>query len=72
MGQADSTACHNHFTTIKEICQDLGIPLAIEKLDGPPQHITFLSITLDTQHMEAQLPSGKLLRIHNQFSAWLT
>ena len=72
MGQADSTACHNHLTTIKEVCRDLGIPLAIEKLEGPSQRITFLGITLDTQCMEAQLPFNKLLRIHNQLSAWLT
>ena len=72
MGQADSAACHNHLTTIKEICRDLGIPLAIEKLEGPSQCITFLGITLDTQRMEAQLPSDKLLRIRNQLSAWLT
>ena len=72
MGQADSTACHEHLTTIKEVCQNLGIPLAIEKLEGPSQRITFLGITLDTQRMEAQLPSDKLLRIRNQLSDWLT
>ena len=72
MGQTDSTACNNHLTTIKEVCQDLGTPIAIEKLEGPSQCITFLDITLDTQCMEAQLPFNKLLRIHNQLSAWLT
>ena len=72
MGQTDSTGCHNHLTTIKEVCQDLGIPLAIEKLEGPSQHITFLGMTLDMQRMEAQFPLDKLLRIHSQLSAWLT
>ena len=73
MGQTDSTACHNHLTIIKEVCQDLGIPLDIEKLEGLSQRITFLGITtLDMQHIKAQLPSDKLLCICNQFSAWLT
>ena len=72
MGQAYSTAYHNHLTTIKEVCRDLSIPLAIEKQEGPSQRIIFLSITLDMQRMEAQLPSDKLLRIRNQLSAWLT
>ena len=27
IGQVDSTAYHKHLTTIKEVCQDLGIPL---------------------------------------------
>ena len=53
MGQANSTACHNHITIIKEACQDLGISFALEKLEGPSQSTTFLGITLDTQHMEA-------------------
>ena len=70
MGQVDSTAYHNHLTTIKEVCQDLGIPLAIEKLEGPSQCITFLGITLDVQHVEAQLTSDKLLHICNQLSTW--
>ena len=57
---------------IKEVCQDLGIPLALEKLEGLLQCITFLGITLDMQYMEAQLPSDKLPHIRNQLSAWLT
>ena len=72
IGQADSAACQNHLTTIKEVCHNLGIPLALEKLEGPSQCLTFLGITLDTQLMEARLPSDKLLRIRNQLSAWLT
>ena len=71
MGQVDSAACHNHLTTIKEVCLDLGIPLALEKVEGPSQCLTFLGITLDTKHMEARLPSDKLLCIRNQLSAWL-
>ena len=63
MEQVDSAACHNHLTTIKEVCQDLGIPLALEKVEGPSQCLTFLGITLDTERMEARFPSDKLLRI---------
>ena len=68
MGQADS---QNHLTVIKEICQDLGISLALEKLEGPSQCLTFLGIVLDTQHMEARLPPDKLSCIRSQLSAWL-
>ena len=44
MGQADSSACHNHLTTIKEVCQHLGISLATEKLEDPSQCISLLGI----------------------------
>ena len=67
-----SPLIHNHLTTIKEVCQDLDIPLALEKVEGPSQCLTFLGITLDTKCMEARLPSDKLLRIRNQLSVWLT
>lgn len=72
MGPADSQICLHHLTTIKETCQDLGIPLAFEKLEGPSHCLTFLGIILDTQRMEARLPPDKLSRIRNQLSTWLS
>ena len=39
----------------------IGIPLAVEKVDGP---LDYLGITLDTNKMEAQLPDGKLTAIY--------
>ena len=41
----------------------LGIPLAIEKVDGPTTVLDFLGIVLDTECMEAHLPKDKLDRI---------
>ena len=43
-----------HLTVIKEICSSLGIPLALEKIEGPSHCLTFLGITLDTQSMQAR------------------
>ena len=53
------------------VCLQLGIPLALEKLEGPSQSLTFLGIVLDTQSMEARVPDDKLLRIRTQLAAWL-
>ena len=71
MGQADSATCHNNFTTIQQTCQKLGIPLALEKLEGPSHSLTFLGIEIDTIHMEARLPQDKLSRISKQLTSWL-
>ena len=71
MGQADSATCHNNFTTIQQTCQKLGIPLALEKLEGPSHSLTFLGIEIDTIHMEARLPQDKLSRISTQLTSWL-
>jgi len=49
----------------------LGIPLALEKVEGPSQCLTFLGITLDTKLMLARLPDDKLFQIRSQVAAWL-
>ena len=71
MGPPLSLTCSNHLATITEVCSQLGIPLALEKMEGPSQSLTFLSITLDTRCMEARLPPDKLQGIRNQVAAWL-
>ena len=71
MGRADSTTCHNNFAAIQQTCQNLGIPLALEKLEGPAHSLTFLGIEMDTIRMEARLPQDKLTRIKEQLSTWL-
>ena len=37
----------------------LGIPLAIEKVEGPATVLEFLGIVLDTERMEARLQDGE-------------
>lgn len=49
----------------------LGIPLAIEKVDGPTTVLDFLRIVLDTERMEACLPKDKLDRIRTAIQEWL-
>ena len=57
--------------TIKEVCSQLGIPLAMEKLERLSHSLTFLGIVLDTHKMEAWLPEDKLTRIQTQLAIWL-
>ena len=63
MGPADSTVCQDNFYTIQRFCQELGIPLALDKLEGPSHSLTFLGIELDTVRMGARLPEDKLTLI---------
>ena len=70
MGEADSARCHNNFTAIQQIFQNLGISLALEKLEGPSHSLTFLGIEIDTIHMEVHLPEAKLSLITKQLTTW--
>jgi len=52
-GSAGSPACQSSVTEMCSVCEELGLPLAMEKLEGPAQVITFLGIELDSsQHAD--------------------
>ena len=44
------------------ICNYLGVPLALEKVEGPEPALPFLVIILDSVNMEARLPQEKLVK----------
>ena len=48
---------------ILRLFEYLGVPLATDKLEGPCTCLTFLGITLDTERMEARLPTDKLAEL---------
>ena len=56
MGLATSNTCHDNFAAIQSTYQELGNPLAAEKLEGSSHSPTFLGIELDRVHMEAKTP----------------
>ena len=53
-----------------QICTNLSVPLASEKMEDPAISLIFLGITLDTAHMEIRIPQDKLLRIQEPLSKW--
>ena len=65
IGPPDANTCQKYMDTIKEVCEILGVPLAVEKVEGPSTVLSFLGITLDTCKMEARLPEEKLTRIQH-------
>ncbi|XP_040181179.1 uncharacterized protein LOC120914567, partial [Rana temporaria] len=48
---------------LRVVFNNLNVPLAEHKVEGPAHSITFLGINLDTQAMQASLPLDKLTRI---------
>ena len=64
MGPPQTQICQHNLRLLTEVCAMLGIPLALEKVEGPPTIILeFLGILLDTERMEVRLPAEKLTRI---------
>ena len=68
-GPSDSPVCH--LNTFTQVCNELGIPLATKKLEGPSISLTFLGIILYTHCMEICLSKDKLQCILLELSSWL-
>jgi hypothetical protein len=43
-----------------EICDELGVPIADEKLVGPVHVLTFLGLEIDTDEMMVRIPQSKM------------
>jgi hypothetical protein len=70
MGDANTTECQNNLELIKRMCKFLGLPLKVEKLEGPTMVLTFLGIVLDTQKLEMRLPPHKLEELKELIREW--
>ena len=54
-----------------EVCKDLGVPLAMDKVEGPKSCLTFLGIEIDTDQLQMRLPVKKLKKVKEEVQYWL-
>ena len=71
LGAPDSQECAHNLRVLTDICKVLGIPLAIEKIEGPSVCIIFLGIELDARTMTMRLPQEKPDHLRNLIAQWL-
>ena len=62
--------CQHFLNKAIHIWDDLGIPLAEGKVEGPAQIIKYLGITIDALNMEIRLPEDKMLQIKKLLQEW--
>lgn len=70
VGPPHTPACAQALQVTLETCQDLEVPVATYKTEGPSSQLTFLGIQLDTIKMELSLPPDKLARITAMVYGW--
>ena len=70
MDQPDSNQCSEHVTNFLRICEVLGIPVALDKLEGPSTTITFLGLELDSSRQQIRLPEAKLRELRAELDKW--
>ena len=62
--------CGRNLDIIFQACEELGVPLAMEKLEGPTMRLIFLGIEIDTTSGSMRLPEEKLARLHQALQSW--
>ena len=72
MGPWDTPICGHNLKVFTQLCHQLGVPLALEKVEGPATCLTFLGISMDSRSVLAGLPNEKLERIRNEISVWIS
>ena len=54
-----------------QVCAELGVPLASEKVEGPASSLVFLGIEIDSNAMQIRLPDRKLAKVKLLVNQWL-
>ena len=69
MGPPESNSCQTslYIHTFAE----LGVPLAMEKLEGPSTTLIFLGVEINTTKMEIRLPDEKFQCIRQELTTWM-
>ena len=70
LGPTHNDTCQKGLDVVLETCECLGVPLALEKLEGPTTCLTFLGIEIDTITLELRLPEAKLQAVRTAAKAW--
>lgn len=70
MGPPNSTECSQAVQLTLQVCQELGVPIAAHKTQGPSCQLSFLGIHIDALKMELSLPADKLSRIMAMVLEW--
>ena len=71
MGPPASGVCGENLERILAVCKELGVPLAMDKLEGPSYCLTFLGIEIDTRAGVLRLPADKLSRLKEAMTSWV-
>lgn len=70
VGPPGTSRCADDLHTLVETCEELGVPLAVAKCEGPTPCLTFLGIQIDTVKGTLSLPKDKLERVQSMVQQW--
>ena len=62
--------CEVLMSTFKEVCAQLGVPLAAEKTEGPCHKITYLGLVIDAVKREVRVPGDKINALRSKIQSF--
>ncbi|XP_055340648.1 uncharacterized protein LOC129589798 [Paramacrobiotus metropolitanus] len=66
-GACNSLICRLATELMTLLCEDLGVPLAPEKTEGPSSRLIFLGICIDSETQTLSIPDSKVQELQNEF-----
>ena len=70
LGPPDTAECRQALAVSLQSCDELAIPIAAEKVEGPTTCLSFLGIEMDTVKWQLRLPQEKLHRTQALVASW--
>ena len=70
IGEPDSLEAATAKAYATEVFNELGVPVASHKTEGPETCVTFLGIVIDTHRFQVRLPEDKLTRLKALVQVW--
>ena len=71
VGAPNSSEYAATLTTLLRVFDRLGLPVAVEKLEGPLSCLVFLGFQLDSEAMVIRLPQLKLKELQFHIKSWV-
>ena len=59
-GKPDTLECNERLNEFRQICDDLGVPIANEKTEGPSTVLQYLGLIIDTKNLLVRIPLEKI------------
>ena len=70
LGRPNSDECGNGLSKCIAVCEQLGVPLASEKTEGPSTCLTYLGFMIDSSKFEVSLPDKKVDKAKHLLELW--
>ena len=70
MAHLGRSKCRFYLQKAIDLCREMGVPLAKNKIEGPVKVIKYLGIIVDSGQMEIRLPEDKLEKIDKLIRRW--